>query len=151
MGGLTPLQLAAPLAGLLVLGVGDAMAAAVGVSLGRRRWPGGNKTVEGSLAAVVSMLLALCALGWLMGWVEGFQERTQLGLGTAWEHGWAQGGQAVWALVAGAGAAEEWLRVAGCTVLVCLLEAFTLQIDNLFLPLAFMVAMQVAAAPQPPM
>jgi dolichol kinase len=147
MGGLPPLQLAAPLAGVLVLGVGDAVAAVVGVFFGRRRWPGGAKTVEGSVAAVISMLLALCALGWLMGWVVGFQEGAQLGWRNAWEQGWAQGGQAVWALVGGAGAAEEWLRVAVCTVIVCLLEAFTLQIDNLFLPLAFMVALQVAAPP----
>lgn len=147
MGELPPLQLAAPLAGVLVLGVGDAMAAAVGVSFGRRRWPGGAKTVEGSLAAVVSMLLALVALGWIIGWVAGFQEGAQLGLGPAWERGWAQGAQAACALVAGTGVAEEWLRVTACTIIVCLLEAFTLQIDNLFLPLAFLVALQVATPP----
>ena len=52
----------APLAGLLVLGVGDAIASVVGVLVGRTRWPGTRKTVEGSTAALCTMLAWLVLL-----------------------------------------------------------------------------------------
>ena len=35
----------------------------------------------------------------------------------------------------------DWCRAAMCTVLVCLLEAFTSQIDNLFLPIYYAAAL----------
>ena len=50
---------AVPYAGILVLGVGDAMASTVGICAGRIRWPGRRKTLEGSAAGVASMLLTL--------------------------------------------------------------------------------------------
>ena len=53
---------AAPYAGLLVLGIGDAMASVVGVYAGRTRWPRSRKTLEGSAAGVASMLLVLALL-----------------------------------------------------------------------------------------
>lgn len=43
--------------GILALGVGDTMASVVGKSLGRYRWPGSIKTVEGTLAGIMSQLL----------------------------------------------------------------------------------------------
>jgi len=45
------------LAGCTVVGVGDAVASCVGVLYGRTRWPGTHKTVEGSVAMLLSMLL----------------------------------------------------------------------------------------------
>ncbi|ORY82330.1 hypothetical protein BCR35DRAFT_81373 [Leucosporidium creatinivorum] len=48
--------------GVLVLGVGDALASIVGKYLGRLRWPGTSKTVEGTTAFVLS--IAFCA--WLL-------------------------------------------------------------------------------------
>ena len=61
-------------------------------------------------AAAASMLLLLLLLRWLL-----------------------QGGaRADWA-----GSAADWGGAALCTVLVCLLEAFTSQIDNLFLPVYY--------------
>lgn len=45
-------------AGVLVLGVGDAAAAAAGKAVGRIRWPGGRKTVEGSLCGVAATAAA---------------------------------------------------------------------------------------------
>lgn len=101
---------AAPYAGLVVLGMGDAVASVVGVHLGRVRWPSTRKTVEGSAAAVASMLGLILFVRWL---VEG-----------------------------GAAAdVADWCRAAMCTVLVCLLEAFTSQIDNLFLPIYYAAAL----------
>ena len=40
----------------------------------------------------------------------------------------------------------EWAAVAVCTVLTCVLEAFTTQIDNLFLPLFYSASLLAAAA-----
>lgn len=44
--------------GVLVLGVGDAVAAAAGRAMGSVRWPGGRKTVEGSLCGIVATAAA---------------------------------------------------------------------------------------------
>ncbi|KAL9986140.1 hypothetical protein ACROYT_G000230 [Oculina patagonica] len=48
--------------GILALGVGDTMASVVGKKLGRYRWPGNLKTVEGTLAGIISQLLFLWTL-----------------------------------------------------------------------------------------
>lgn len=96
---------AAPFAGVAVLGVGDAFASIVGVRFGRRRWPGTRKTVEGTGAAVVAMLLLLLAV-----------LPSDVTLGAS---------------------ASEWLLLLASTVATCMLEAFTEQIDNLFLPLFY--------------
>jgi len=133
MGNLGPLQLAAPLAGVLVLGVGDAIAAVVGVRFGRTRWPGNFKTVEGTLAAVLSMLAVLFALQVAIGWAvhhDGAVGTAGLGQGLARRE---------------YGDPGDWARVACCTIFVCLLEAFTEQIDNLYLPLAYLAALQAVA------
>ena len=47
---------------MTVLGVGDAMASAVGIAAGRTRWPGTRKTVEGTAAGWASCMLLLAAL-----------------------------------------------------------------------------------------
>ena len=41
-------------------------AAVVGVTVGRTRWPGSSRTVEGSAAAAVSFLACAAALSWLL-------------------------------------------------------------------------------------
>ena len=43
--------------GVLSLGIGDAAASYVGSKYGRRKWPSGSKTVEGTLASMSAMLL----------------------------------------------------------------------------------------------
>jgi len=105
---------AAPYAGLVVLGMGDAVASVVGVHVGRVRWPTTRKTVEGSAAAAASMLGLVLFLRWLV------------------ERG-------------GAADVADWCCAAVCTVLVCLLEAFTSQIDNLFLPVYYAAALLLAS------
>lgn len=64
----------AGLSGIFALGVGDAMASIVGKRFGRHRWPGTVKTVEGTIAFVVSVMLAagtVFAGMWLMSFVFG--------------------------------------------------------------------------------
>ncbi|KAJ7385455.1 hypothetical protein OS493_016539 [Desmophyllum pertusum] len=48
--------------GILALGIGDTMASVIGKKLGRYRWPGSLKTVEGTLAGIISQLLFLWTL-----------------------------------------------------------------------------------------
>ncbi|KAF8932389.1 hypothetical protein EDD21DRAFT_340309 [Dissophora ornata] len=64
----------AGLSGIFALGVGDAMASIVGKRFGRYRWPGTIKTVEGTIAFVVSVMMAAGAVFvgmWLMSFVFG--------------------------------------------------------------------------------
>jgi len=49
----------ARIGGLAILGAGDAAGAIVGSQFGRMRWPGGQKTLEGTLAAIVATLTVL--------------------------------------------------------------------------------------------
>ncbi|KAI0225271.1 dolichol kinase [Massospora cicadina] len=53
---------ASGLSGILVLGIGDAMASVVGKRFGRTRWPGSSKTVQGTTGFVLSLSVALLAL-----------------------------------------------------------------------------------------
>jgi len=64
----------AGLSGIFALGVGDAMASIVGKRFGRHRWPGTIKTIEGTLAFVVSVMVAAGTIFvgmWLMSLVFG--------------------------------------------------------------------------------
>eukprot|EP01062_Namystynia_karyoxenos_P011336 TRINITY_DN14054_c0_g2_i1.p1 TRINITY_DN14054_c0_g2~~TRINITY_DN14054_c0_g2_i1.p1 ORF type:complete len:528 (+),score=126.48 TRINITY_DN14054_c0_g2_i1:72-1586(+) len=54
--------------GVAVTGVGDAAASIVGSSLGRWRWPGSRKTIEGTTAMIASVL----AFQLLMLYIKGF-------------------------------------------------------------------------------
>ena len=47
----------APFAGVLILGAGDAAAAVVGSTMGTKRWVGGRKTIEGTLTAILAVIL----------------------------------------------------------------------------------------------
>lgn len=60
--------------GVLALGVGDSMASIVGKRFGRIRWAASPKTVEGTVAFVLSMVLAAVLLR-LVGAVDPFPVR----------------------------------------------------------------------------
>ncbi|GAA5996299.1 hypothetical protein JCM5350_006504 [Sporobolomyces pararoseus] len=57
--------------GVLVLGIGDSLASIVGKLVGRVRWPGTSKTVEGTAAFVVSIMFGAWLLR-LVGLVPSF-------------------------------------------------------------------------------
>jgi dolichol kinase len=46
-------------AGVLSLGVGDSIAAVSGTLIGRHKWPGSNKTFEGSFMSVVCQMIVI--------------------------------------------------------------------------------------------
>ncbi|KAI9595455.1 hypothetical protein BDF19DRAFT_71765 [Syncephalis fuscata] len=46
------------MAGLSTLGIGDALASTVGIRFGRYRWPGTNKTIEGTLACIIGVWIS---------------------------------------------------------------------------------------------
>lgn len=50
------------LCGVLVLGIGDSMASLVGVWLGRIRWFETKRTVEGSLAAILCIMITVAGI-----------------------------------------------------------------------------------------
>jgi dolichol kinase len=54
------------LAGVVALGICDSIAAFFGVMFGSIRWPGSNRTVQGSLAAFISAVLSLVLLQYLL-------------------------------------------------------------------------------------
>ncbi|KAF8358158.1 dolk-1 [Pristionchus pacificus] len=55
----SPIQL---FAGVISVGVGDSVAALVGSTMGRHRWPRRKKTIEGSIGMFLSMIFALLFL-----------------------------------------------------------------------------------------
>jgi len=91
----------APFAGLIILGAGDAAGAIVGSTRGHYKWPGGNKTVEGTVAAFTACMFCLFVFSFFVS----FDIR--------------------------------WGPVTLATLLTCMLEAFTKQIDNLTLPVIY--------------
>jgi len=106
------------LAGVLILGVGDSMASIVGVCVGRIRWFDSKRTLEGTLAAIITILLTVFALFIGMQWINiAFYDGLLHIL------------------------APNWSGVLVATTLACMLEAATSQIDNLFLPLFYYAAL----------
>jgi dolichol kinase len=100
--------------GLLIVGIGDAAASAVGSYAGRTKWPGAaSKSVEGTLACFAATMLAALAL-----------HAVQLHRGLPHIDG-----------------ADQWLRFAGATALVCVMEAYMRDVDNLMLPIAYLLAL----------
>lgn len=98
-----------PAMGIIVLGVGDAVGAIVGVYLGSHKWPGTKRTIEGSLGMFLSMVLSVVIISYLDP---------------------ASDANAIWdAALAGLYASPQLF-------VLTLLEAFTYQIDNLCLPIA---------------
>ncbi|KAG7393291.1 hypothetical protein PHYPSEUDO_011296 [Phytophthora pseudosyringae] len=102
-------------AGVLALGIGDAMGAVVGSSIGKHRIFG-SKTVEGSVAVFVSMLLASIPL-------QNYQTRSFIN-----------------------GEHTQLILLTVGVFLTSVLEAATAQIDNLVLPLFFYTACNLLAA-----
>lgn len=104
-----PLRLATATAGLITIGMGDAVASTVGQRFGRIRWlpqsACNRKTVEGSLGGWLAMLIGWIAVGALVGGVTV-----------------DDGGQ--------------WIRAISIVSLgTALLEGLSLQNDNLLVPL----------------
>jgi dolichol kinase len=105
----------AAMAGILILGVGDAVAAAVGKAVGRTPMCyGSTKTVEGTAAGVVATMLAWALALWASG--------------------------ATWPRVSWAGAeagSVDWGLLVAATAASSALEGVTEQLDNLFVPLHY--------------
>ncbi|KAJ2261743.1 dolichol kinase [Coemansia sp. RSA 376] len=79
----------ASLAGVLSLGVADTAASLVGMKLGRARWPGTTKTVEGTVAFCLSLLAAIGVVLQLkgdvgVGWYWYAQVSVVVGVLEAW-------------------------------------------------------------------
>lgn len=106
-----------PLWGVWTLGVGDAMGAVVGKNWGRVRWGRQQRTVEGSVAMFVGMSTVCYA--------------------TLWFYGGTGGRESFYYFV-------HWFPA---VAFVTLLEAFTLQIDNIVLPLAGVAMFMVCSMP----
>lgn len=100
-------------AGILILGVADSAASAVGRRYGRHKILQTHKSLEGTLGGVVCTMLGWVAVAVLLNLTAG---RPLLCLGNG---------------VAGA----SWSTVSAAVVGSCLLEAVTTQLDNIFLPL----------------
>mmetsp|Transcript_16323 Transcript_16323/g.28179 ORF Transcript_16323/g.28179 Transcript_16323/m.28179 type:complete len:571 (-) Transcript_16323:2328-4040(-) len=99
------------LGGLVILGAGDAAGAIVGSTTGKIRWPGGMKTVEGTIAAVGASLACFAII---------CQFTSSMG-------------------------ALDWQVLVITTLLTCILEAFTKQIDNLTLPVFYASLLSLSA------
>jgi dolichol kinase len=106
-----PLQRLLSLFGIISIGVGDAMGAVVGKSLGRHRWGRNRRTIEGSVAMFLSMIL--CGII-VLSWKSDEHDNQRFSL--------PKRGDILSLLVA--------------TSFTTVLEAFTEQLDNLVLPLA---------------
>jgi dolichol kinase len=100
----------AGLSGMVIIGVGDTAASMVGKLLGRVPIHNGSrKTVEGTVAGIVSSLGAWCLLLWAGGvGVPG-------GMSVSW-----------------------WLQLVLATAGAGLMEAVTSQLDNVLLPLWYL-------------
>lgn len=110
------------LAGVLVLGIGDAVASLVGSYWGRHHWPSSPKTFEGTLGAIISIILSSFIVCQLAGVLSPLL--TPVCAATA-------------SPALTFAPPFSWFGFALATILTCMLEATTTQIDNLFLPLIF--------------
>lgn len=98
----------APFAGILSLGIGDTMASMVGHKYGVLRWSkSGKKTIEGTAAGITSVLAACSVLLPLLAITTGYI--------LTW----------------------NWFSLIMAVITSGLLEAYTAQLDNAFIPLVF--------------
>ncbi|XP_067666276.1 dolichol kinase-like isoform X2 [Haliotis asinina] len=86
--------------GVISLGVGDTAASVGGVLFGQHKWPGSNKSLEGTVTCAISQVLVLGSL-----------------------------------ILTGVVSSPLSLSLVVAVILSSLFEAFTLQVDNLVLPL----------------
>ncbi|KAI8076897.1 uncharacterized protein BX664DRAFT_344201 [Halteromyces radiatus] len=110
----------ASLSGILSLGFGDALASIVGKRFGRFQWPGTKKTVEGTLAFIVTVYLSALIITYSSALIS------LDGVST---------------IVASAGR-REWIQYLLVVTMTGLLEAFSFQNDNIIIPL-YMYALVV--------
>ena len=126
------------LGGVLTVGIGDTAAAVVGRMAGRLPWPGSRKTVEGSAAGALSMLL--CGLGCVAA-ARGLEAGARAA---------AQGGSAVEVVWLALGVVGEHLSqlgpsdpLAGAVVVTSVLcsgvETFVGVMDNLAMPMVWCI------------
>lgn len=50
------------MSGMIVLGIGDSAASFIGSKYGKHKWPGTSKTLEGTIACILSQLLFIYGL-----------------------------------------------------------------------------------------
>eukprot|EP00163_Fabomonas_tropica_P014086 TRINITY_DN2572_c1_g1_i1.p1 TRINITY_DN2572_c1_g1~~TRINITY_DN2572_c1_g1_i1.p1 ORF type:complete len:146 (+),score=2.82 TRINITY_DN2572_c1_g1_i1:23-460(+) len=126
---LLALALSGPMCGVLILGLGDALASIVGVQYGRTRWPGlAHKSIEGSAAALAVCLVFPLILALLL-------PCTALASAASTTAPTAHSLSLL---------ACSWGQVGGFTLATAttvVLEAYTTQIDNLFLPIYYWAAL----------
>ena len=114
----TPLPLTA-FAGIMILGLADSAASAIGKKYGRHRiCIGTKKTVEGTLGAAL-----LTLLGWAL-------------VAIIFQSHLSNSASATWDGMAGA-------KLLTSTILSCLLEASTTQLDNIFMPLHYLAMLSL--------
>ena len=106
-------------AGLMILGIADSAASAIGKRYGKHRiCLGTSKTIEGTLGATL-----LTLLGWAMLAIV-FQSHMSNSVTAAWD-----------------GTVGAKLLIS--TLLSCLLEASTTQLDNIFMPLHYLAMLSL--------
>ena len=106
-------------AGIMILGIADSAASAIGKRYGRHRiCQGTKKTIEGTLGATL-----LTLLGWAMLAIV-FQSHMSNSVTAAWD-----------------GTLGAKLLIS--TLLSCLLEASTTQLDNIFMPLHYLAMLSL--------
>ena len=91
--------------GILILGIGDACAAIIGSRYGTLSWPASAKTIEGTLAGIITTMIGYYAVMWM--------NRSGTAITTT----------------------EVMMKVSLVITVTFIFEAITKQIDNLYLPL----------------
>ncbi len=56
----------AQLSGIISVGIGDSAASIIGSKIGIRKWPGTKRTLEGSLAGLISQFICIAYM-WYQG------------------------------------------------------------------------------------
>lgn len=102
-----------PFLGIVSVGVGDSAGAIIGSFFGKTQWPTSRRTVEGSFAMLVSMIACWLSFGWAFQFDEG-----------------------------NFNAESIYLDALSIYLPLTILEAVTLQIDNLCLPIMTFVLSQ---------
>ncbi len=141
-GGISGTGLLPSVCGVLALGVADVLGVLVGKHFGKVAiCKGSKKTVEGTAAALVGTVGFALACNRASGGALFDFDQLQLGLGPTAD---------AWGSVVGLGANVSVSGLAAFVSLsasMCLLEAFTLQLDNIYVPLFFYVMLRVATVP----
>ncbi|KAI9304697.1 hypothetical protein BJ944DRAFT_81742 [Cunninghamella echinulata] len=102
----------ASLTGILALGFGDSAASLVGKKFGKYKWPGTKKTVEGTLAFIITVFISSIIIMYCSSVLRVNDVVT---------------------FIASAGR-REWLRYFYVVTMTGLLEAFSSQNDNIIIP-----------------